>query len=343
MGYGCMSAEGYVSPAGLLVDLEVVSEGQVLNKDADQVSLRVNLPTGGSLRIEVQFPIPPIIDHNARAHFSRPFDKAFAKDLAILATLRALDSNPELTHGNHTIEFNADDLYALVSRPRLSDKECRRYIARKLYSAYTAGTLDIIVQFYDMDRLITGNSEVDFIRNVQLLEAEEYAIAHLAMGPTLSGVQPTAKLVREVERWGGPKDDVSSSVEYEAQITAYRVLTPCAQPLLTEHARFLAARSPAELESVFRAIAPIVEAVARDMLCSHGCIKDLSTLGPIIGEIQTRGLGGIGLISQLKHVLKFGRDLAEHGHAVSEPVLRIACENAFDLAPQLASLYAAAV
>lgn len=196
-----------------------------------------------------------------------------------------------------------------------------------------------MVRFDDMDKLITGNSELDFIRNVQLLEAEGYAIAHLAMGPTLSGVQPTAKLVREVERWGGPKDDVSSSVEYEAQIAAYGVLQPRAESLLTEHARFLAARSPAELESVFRATAPIVEAVARDMLRSHGCNRDLSTLGPIISEIQSRGLGGIALVSQLNHVLKFGRDLAEHGHAVSEPVLRIACENAFDLAPQLASLY----
>lgn len=130
-----MSAEGYVSRAGLLVGLEVVSQGRVLNKDAVQVTLKVNFAAGGSLRIEVQFPTPPVIDHNARAHFGRPFDTAFAKDLAVFAVLRALDSNPELTDGDHIIAFNADDLYALLNRPRMSDKECRRYIARKMYSA----------------------------------------------------------------------------------------------------------------------------------------------------------------------------------------------------------------
>jgi hypothetical protein len=59
----------------------------------------------------------------------------------------------------------------------------------------------------------------------------------------------------------------------------------------------------------------------------------------MIGELQAKNVAGIALISQLDHVLKFGRDLAQHGQAMPLAVLRIACENAFELVPQLAALF----
>jgi hypothetical protein len=52
-----------------------------------------------------------------------------------------------------------------------------------------------------------------------------------------------------------------------------------------------------------------------------------------------RTSGNIATISQLNHVLKFGRDLTQHGAAMPEPVLRIAAQNLFELAPQLAALF----
>jgi hypothetical protein len=304
-----------------------------------QVTHRVTFPSGGVIDIETRFPQPPIIDHNAREYFDRPFDKEFSRDLALLATLQSVDRDADDGRTHRVIVFNADDLYALLSRIRLSDRECRRYMARRLYSAYSAGTLDTMVEFDDTDQLITGCATLDFIRAAQVMEAEGNAVAHLAMGPTLSGVQPTAKLIREVERWGGPREDVSTPAEYADQIRAYSQLASHADGLISERGRFQVALSTQELESVFRATAPIIESIARELLVAHGSTKELATLGPTIAEIQSRGIGGVSLLSQLNHVLKFGRDLSEHGHAIPHPVLRIACENAFQLAPQLASQF----
>ena len=61
----------------------------------------------------------------------------------------------------------------------------------------------------------------------------------------------------------------------------------------------------------------------------------------MISALQQHRIGTRGLLAQLNHILKFGRDLAEHGYAMSEPVLRMACENAFELAPQLGALFPA--
>ena len=61
----------------------------------------------------------------------------------------------------------------------------------------------------------------------------------------------------------------------------------------------------------------------------------------MIGELVRRRLGSVGLWSQLNHILSFGRELTEHGEELPEPVLRIACENAFELVPQLAALFPA--
>jgi len=132
---------------------------------------------------------------------------------------------------------------------------------------------------------------------------------------------------------------LAPSNEYQARVLAYPGLRAYAESLVIERSRLVVAQSLPELESVFRATAPTIESIARDLLVAHGSARDLSTLGPIIAEIQSRGLGGVPLLSQLNHVLKFGRDLSEHGHSVPEPVLRIACENAFELAPQLGSLF----
>lgn len=334
-----MSAQGYVSPRGLLVGLEVISEGWVDHVDARYVTLNVTTSSTSS-EVQVRFPTPPIINHNATEYFGRPFDPAFARELAVVAVLIALDRDPDVGVTSHTVVFDADDLYGLLGRDKLNDAELRRYMARRLYSCYTTDTLHGLVNFDDMDKLITGNSTLDFLRCVQMLDAEGYARAHLTFDPDeMPGAQPTAKLVREVERWGGPKDDVTPNADYQVQLSLYPALGRHADSLVRERHRFLAATSIDELESVFRATAPIIEEIARDLVKTLGSTRDLPTLGPIISEMQARGIGGVALRAQLNHILKFGRDLAGHGHAVSEPVLRIACENAFDLAPRLGSLY----
>lgn len=56
-------------------------------------------------------------------------------------------------------------------------------------------------------------------------------------------------------------------------------------------------------------------------------------------DLQSRGVASPALLSQLNHILKFARDLSQHGESLPQAVLRIACENAFELIPQLAALW----
>ncbi len=103
--------------------------------------------------------------------------------------------------------------------------------------------------------------------------------------------------------------------------------------------RYSTAVTHQELESVFRAVAPLVEAVLKQLLKSKGSKHEHSSLGPAIADLHQRGIGGKPLWSQLNHILKFARDLEGHGASLPDPVLRIACENSFGLIPQLAALF----
>ena len=132
---------------------------------------------------------------------------------------------------------------------------------------------------------------------------------------------------------------VIAQQDYEATLNNYPLLKTYTEPLLLEYRRYNTAITPGEIISVFRAISPLVENILRDLLHTHGCSRQFPSLGPMISELQQRDLGSVALYSQLNHILKFSRDLAQHGASVSEPVLRIACENAFELVPQLASIF----
>ena len=97
---------------------------------------------------------------------------------------------------------------------------------------------------------------------------------------------------------------------------------PAGGQLLLERRRYDAAQTAGELESVFKAAAPIVESILRALLQIHFPNRRFATLGPMINAWQQNNIGSYGLWAQLNHILKFGRGLAEHGHTISESVLR---------------------
>jgi len=146
-------------------------------------------------------------------------------------------------------------------------------------------------------------------------------------------------LVRDVERFGAAHEDATSAVDYAAALSAYPTIASVMPAILAERRRYDVANTETELMSVFRAVPPLVETVVRELLVNLGSKRDHSTLGPMIADLKGRGVGGVGLWSQLEYVLKFGRDLAQHGTALPLAVLRIACENAFELVPQVAVLF----
>lgn len=241
-------------------------------------------------------------------------------------------------HGNRIVEVEADEAVEMLSGPPQSDRAIRRFIARRVHDSYSRSTLKTPVVIDDIDFAILGATATDFIRNSQLLEAESY-IEISSTSPTSVTIRPTAKLVRDVERYGAVKEDVVSQLDYLGVVTAYPAIARFLPVIDLEYRRYSLALSPIELESVFKAIAPLVEDIVKDLLRSHGSTALHSTLGPAISEMRERGLGGISITSQLSYVLKFSRDLAQHGVNLPLPVLRIACENAFEVIPQLAALY----
>ncbi len=77
----------------------------------------------------------------------------------------------------------------------------------------------------------------------------------------------------------------------------------------------------------------------RRILRAHGSDKEHGTLGPMNSELRQLSIGTGGLWSQLNAVLNNGRDISLHGEELPVAVLRMACENCFELFPQLGQLF----
>jgi hypothetical protein len=261
--------------------------------------------------------------------------------LALLDNLDGLSELPPDPHGNRRIFVGSEDVATILERPRQSDREIRRFLARRLYDAYSRGILRDTIVIDAMDMAVCGASLIDFLRNGQLLEEEAYLFIR-SNTPDSVSIEPRAKLIREVERYGATREDAAGEADFLASVSAYPSLARVKGALSLEYGRYSTARTALELESVFKAVAPVVEDMVKDLLTANGSEATYPGLGPAINALRGRGLGNVALYAELSHVLKFARDLASHGAQLSEPVLRIACENCFQLVPQLGALYARA-
>jgi hypothetical protein len=258
--------------------------------------------------------------------------------MAVLQNLDGLPGFPVDEHGNLILELSSSAAVRVLTPLRTPDRSIRRFIVRRMHDEFSRATLNNPVWFDDLDLAICGASVQDFLRNAQLLEQEGYL--HIgSSAPNGFEATPTAKLVRDVERHGAAKDDVVTDADYLGAITSYPAVAAYEDTIRLEYQRFVSATSPLELISVFRSIAPVVEAIVMDLLKARGSVTDHGTLGPAIADLQNRGIGDAALYAQLSHILKFGRDLAQHGVSLPDSVLRIAAANAFELVPQLAALF----
>jgi hypothetical protein len=329
----------FITSSGRTVRVTFQAEEHVHGRDALDMIFEVSSTGPPEPRI-VRFHQPPMIRTELTNQTNLDFDSE-RQVLAVGAILNTIDGDESLRDADRpeVINIDADAVLAAVGMRPLDDRALRRYIARRAYDHYRGNTLNEPFSFDNVDSLITGAGDRDIRRNVEVLVEEKY-LQFVAL-PATGGytIRPTAQLIRSVERYGAAEEDVPSGEEYAAVFDAYPQLREYRAAVVLERSRFVVARSPSELMSVFRAIAPTVESVVKGLLHSHGSKTDHTSLGPMIADMQARGIGDSGVYQQLSHILKFGRDLALHGADMPESVLRIAIENAFELLPQLASLY----
>jgi hypothetical protein len=313
-----MIRELYLTPGGSVIQASVAEPGQIPGRDAIGVLVRVSHPTGEArflVAIDVLVSFDGLHSSSSR---SDDITKQPQRALALLAVIDKIDTDSSaLIQGSDiSVDVCAPDADRLLARPALSDRELRRFLARWVYAVYGRSTLAASVPFTRIDELITGCDATAISRNVGVLTAEGYFAPPRELGS--NAVQPTVKLVREVERYGAAKEDAVGERDYTASLQAYSILAPHRDGVILEWHRYSNARTATELASVFRALAPYVEATLRDVLTSHESNKAHSTLAPMISELQQRKLGDRGMLSQLNHIIVFARDLAAHGAALSE-------------------------
>jgi hypothetical protein len=302
------------------------------------------LSTGSESRsIEVVFDDPAYVNTMRKGNGLAPVDDDARSKFAVLAALSAARDHPDFFQAREPLRIDLDyDALVELDRPQaLDDRAIRRYLAQRYYLAWQAGGFDALVTLEREDTFLAGAGYPGFLRNLQLLEQEGYLSLHRTMATELSCLRGVgkAKLIREVERFGGPQADVESEPEFAAIVRAVPGLAQDLDAILVERSRYELARSAAELVSVFRALMPIVEGTVRRLLGAVGSTKSYSSLGPMIGELRGRSLGSIDIWSQLAALQNNVRDISLHGGDVSTGMLRVACETCFGVLADLGRLF----
>jgi len=334
-----MDRDYFVTPSGSTVTVQFDGTDKWPHRDAERNWFRVQDSAGAQERLNVAL-VSPILINAALQQKGypqlTPELKTHLTYLAAVTHFDRIDTVPQDENNNRVLEIEGPEALSLLERPRAPDRDLRRYVARRVYQAYTHETLNALVMLDEFDFLLMGAGRKDFLRSCEVLAEEGYL--RLEAGPALV-MRATAKLVRDVERFGAAREDVVAERDYMQAVRSYPALQEFVPDIELEYRRYSAAMTDTELESVFKAASPVVEAIAKRLLAAHGSSQHHPSLGPVIADLQSRGLAGPALLSQLNHILKFARDLSQHGTSLPQPVLRIACENAFELVPQLGALW----
>lgn len=329
-----------MSPSGSSVNIEFIGSDKHPHRDARRLLYEVTSKAGPTERVLVTAVHPEeLVGEVSKMPGGVEGDVCEALALIKIGRTYETLSIKAVDADNYKhLELTRTDVATLIQPSNVGDRAARRYLARLAYDKYSRSILNRDMRISETDRRVLGISFVDLQRNLEVLEAEGYLEIKTYRAERDVLVRPTVLLVREVEKYGAPKEDAVSERDYLASVQAYSRLQAFIPLIEVEYRRYRTSVSRAELESVFRAIAPVVESIAKELAVAHGS-SEPGTLGPAIAELHNRGIGGVGLDTQLNHILKFARDLSLHGVSMPEPVLRMASENAFELVPQLGSLF----
>lgn len=338
------SHRSWVLPSGLTVELALGHEHRVPNTDFVGYDAVVTTPGGTSRTLKVHLLDLPLMDAARRQEGLEPLEPGERERIVETALLRLVDTDPEFFDGDGPLEVGPTDAGDLKRTPRISDRELRRYIARRLYVEWAEKSFDRLVYFEDIDESLTGCDPVDFLRNLQLLDQEGYVRLDRTLGPLTFAsyhARATARLIRDVELYGAASDDVDDAAEFGGAIGPVRALEEDLELLMLQRSRFQFSQTSSEIVSVFRAIMPTVESVVRRLLTAHGAKNELASLGPMIAQLKNRGIGTRGLWSELSGLQTLARDVALHGHDMSPTFLKFGCSACFDVILQLGSFFPA--
>jgi hypothetical protein len=335
--------EWWTTPSGTTVAVAVSGPRTAYGDTAAFYDVAVQSSAAASRTVEVRIDEPRFVNTIRYHNRQRPLAPEDLAAAAWIAALRAVDNEPGFfdTDAALRIELGYDELDESSRPQRISDHALRQYIARRLYLLWKEQSFYASLSFDERDSALTGADPDDFLRNLQLLEQEGYVQLDGTHDHGFAGfsARGTARLIRDVERYGAAVTDVESQDDYAARLRAAHALSADRTAILNERMRYRAAQSSAELASVFRAVAPLLEGVVRRLLEAHGSKRNHTNLGTMIHELTERRLGTLGVRSQLSAVQSSARDISLHGEELPSAVLRIACETCFELFPQLGVLY----
>lgn len=339
-----MQVDWWVTPSGTTVSVPTGSEQTRSGFAGVHFELNVS-STGGDARVvtvyidDLQF-----VNGCRRQNGLPPLDEEARATAAQVAAIKAVDDNPDFFASSEPlrVELGYDELDETRPKHPISNEALRRYVAQRLFLSWEHESFDQFLRFETMDESLTGAGPEAFLRNLQLLEQEGYVELSRTMGGGFPSFEarPTARLVRDVERYGAAAADVESEEDYVGRLVGTQdALAPDWDGIIAERRRYEVAQTPEEVVSVFRALVPILESVVRRLLQTHGSKRDPGTLGPMIGELQERQIGTRGLWTQLNAVQTNARDSSAHGEYVPLGVLRMATVGCFELFPQLGLLF----
>lgn len=342
-GFPDAGRERFLTSFGAVVRIEHRGHGPLSESGGVEERLRVS-GAGRARSLLVRYEEPEAVEAPLREERGTRLDDATRHVFSVAAAVEAVEDDPDVFDGSGEpleLSMAAADVLGILRRPRLDDRPLRRYIARRLYHHWARFGADRPARPDRVDYLVTGAGPKDFARNAGLLEREGYLeVRRAAEGESLD-IRPTALLIREVERRGGPRADVTSGEDYEDRLSLYAPLVDVREPLALGHGRYVRATTAAELAAVFRTVAPVVETLLRDVLQAHGSRRSYRGMAPILRDLKKRNVGDRRLRGLANHVHGFTGELERRERGDDHPTegeLRIACENSFELVPRIAAL-----
>lgn len=336
-----------VIPSGTTVQVAVEGPRSLLSIGMDGIGYRVFVSSSGGSHttLDVRFHTPDLTGIARKHQGLEPPTDAERLDAALIAGLRAVDADPTLfeVEEPEPISVGSDEFDDLLTTPMIGNRPLRQYIARTLYIEWNENGFDEPIRFRPLDTALTGGDPNDFRKNLQVLAGDGLVTLTARSGAGFDGFEAiaTSDLIRQVERYGAAQADVERSADYLDRIKLIPTLSDEFDLIALQRSRFDSATSPEEIVSVFRALAPEVEAVVQRLLTADGSEKQHTSLGPMIHDLTHRSVGDLALRSLVSALKTNARDIAQHGGKLPEGVVRIATENCFELLPLLGQEIAA--
>jgi len=124
----------YVTPSGSTAQVKFLGMDKHPHRDGERHFFALQSPAGDNQTVNVTLVAPSLIDAALQQHGLPPFVnvKTDLTHLAAVTSFDRLELLPTDGEGRRVVEVEGPEALALLRRPRLSDREIPRYIARRV-------------------------------------------------------------------------------------------------------------------------------------------------------------------------------------------------------------------